>query len=87
VKRSAFAERVLECMEALDALCREFPDPDRRPYGEKALQMEIELPFGGYQGIERVIEKIKTKRWTEYDIARINGMPKPETKSVQQDLK
>jgi len=66
-------------MEALDQLRQEFPDPSRRPYGEKALLAEIEVPFSGYQDIERVIAKIKSRNWTEHDLARMNGLPEPES--------
>jgi hypothetical protein len=65
--------RVVECMDALDQLRREFPDPERRPAGEKSLQMEIELPFMGYQGIERVLKKIRDRSWTEFDLKKIAG--------------
>ena len=77
-RRSMFARRVVDCMGALDQLRTEFPDPDRRPYGEKSLMAEIALPFWGYQGIERVIDKIATRKWTSYDLARIEGRPEPE---------
>jgi len=72
-KRSRYAMRVVECMDALDQLRREFPDPERRPAGEKSLQMEIELPFMGYQGIERVLKKIRDRSWTEFDLKKIAG--------------
>ncbi|MBK7926995.1 MAG: hypothetical protein IPJ98_05690 [Bryobacterales bacterium] len=65
-------------MEALDQLRQEFPNQSRRPYGEKALLAEIELPFIGYTGIERVLAKIQARSWTEYDLARIEGRPEPQ---------
>ena len=77
-KRSRYARRVVDCMDALDQLRSEFPDPSRRPYGEKALVAEIDLPFLGYQGIERVLAKIHDRKWTAYDIARVEGRPEPE---------
>lgn len=77
-RRSRYLRRVSECVEALDELVREFPDPARRPYGEKSLRSEIEFPYFGYESIERIIDKIKRKRWTEYDQARIEGRPEPE---------
>jgi hypothetical protein len=80
-KRSCYARRVVDCMEALDQLRREFPDPSRRPYGEKSLLAEIELPFAGYEGIERVLAKIKARSWTEYDRARIEGRPEPQRRN------
>jgi hypothetical protein len=79
-KRSRYARRVIECIEAMDALRAAFPDPARRPYGEKALLAEIELPFMGYDGIERVLAKITSQNWTEYDKARIEGRPEPPSR-------
>lgn len=78
-RRSRYAKRVAECMDALDQLRREFPDPNRRPYGEKSLVAEIELPFMGYEGIERVIAKVKARAWTEYDLAKIDGKSELES--------
>jgi hypothetical protein len=78
-KRSKYAKRVVECMDALDQLRCEFPDPSRRPYGEKALLAEIELPFLGYNGIERVLRKIRARNWTAHDTARIEGRPEPKS--------
>ena len=72
-KRSRYARRVLECLDALDQLQAEFPDPSRRPYGEKSLRAEIALPFMGYDGIERVLKKIKNRKWTAHDLAQIGG--------------
>jgi hypothetical protein len=69
-KRSRYARRVLECFDALDQLQAEFPDPSRRPFGEKSLRAEIALPFMGYAGIEGVLKKIKNRKWTAYDLAR-----------------
>jgi hypothetical protein len=80
VKRSRYAKRVVECLEALDQLRREFPDPSRRPFGEKSLLMEIEAPFMENHSIERIISKIKEGKWTTYDIARIEGRPEPDRK-------
>ena len=79
IKRSKKANHVVRCINALEKLCRDFPDPARRPYGEKALQAEIELPYMGYEGIERVLQKIEVERWTEYDRARSEGRPEPST--------
>jgi hypothetical protein len=45
--RSRYAEHVMQCIDALDQLRAEFPDPARRPYGEKALMAEIDNPFYG----------------------------------------
>jgi hypothetical protein len=72
-KRSRYARRVLDCISALDQLHAEFPDPARRPYGEKALRAEIALPFMGYEGFERVLKKIRNRNWTQYDIAQVHG--------------
>lgn len=77
-KRSRYARRVLACIEALDQLREEFPDPSRRPYGEKSLMAEIAFPYMGYEGIERVIAKIRTRSWNDYDIARMEGRPEPQ---------
>lgn len=67
-KRSRYAKHVSRCIEALDLLRAEFPDPSTRPYGEKALLSEIESPFMGYQGIERILTKIRGRKWTDYEI-------------------
>jgi hypothetical protein len=71
--RSKHAKRWLECYDALNALVTEFPDPNRRPYGEVSLTAEMKMPFFGFDGIERVITKVKEKAWTSYDLGRINS--------------
>ncbi len=76
-KRSKYGKRVLECIDALDKLRKDFPDADRRPYGEKALLAEIQNPLFGYEGIERVLVKLQSSNWTAYDRARIEGRPQP----------
>ncbi len=40
----------------------EFPDPNRRACGEKRLIAETRVPLWGYDGIERVIEKMNNRR-------------------------
>jgi len=72
-KKSRYIRRVLLCIKALEKLRSEFPDPSRRPYGETSLLSEIETPFYGYSGIERVISKIMNSKWTAHDLARIKG--------------
>ncbi len=76
-KRSRYARHVARCIQALDQLRAEFPNAARRPYGEKALLAEIEMPFMGYEGIERVVKKIAARKWTAYDLAKIDGRPEP----------
>jgi len=71
--RSRYAKRVADCIDALNILWQEFPNPEARPYGEKSLLAEISLPFAGREGIERVIDKIKTRRWTKYDLDLIKN--------------
>jgi len=75
--RSRYVDRVLLCIDALELLQREFPDPAKRPYGETSLLAEMEQPFFGYEGIERVLAKIFSRSWTEFDLARIEGRPEP----------
>jgi hypothetical protein len=69
-KRSRYAKHAAKCIEALDLLRSEFPDPTSRPYGERALLAEIESPFMGYDGIERVLRKIRGRKWTPYELAK-----------------
>lgn len=76
--RSKYARRVVECMGALDQLLTEFPNPERRPYGEQSLLSEIAHPFNGFEGIQRILSKIQERRWTKHDLARIEGRPEPE---------
>src|ERR1017187_2169925 len=73
---------VVRCIDALDELRSAFPDPSRRPYGEKALLAEIENPGMGYSQIDKVLRKLRTKKWTAYDLARIEGLPKPPSSDV-----
>ena len=79
ISRSGYAAVVWECMEALDQLLAEFPDPTRRPYGEKTLRDTIKCPI--LQNPDRIISKIKSRSWTEYDLARIEGRPEPPSKA------
>lgn len=81
-KRSGNAQHVLRCIDALDELRSAFPDPSRRPYGEKALLAEIENPGMGYGQIEKVLRKLRMKKWTAYDLARIEGLPEPPSSDV-----
>jgi hypothetical protein len=81
-KRSGNARHVLRCIDALDELRSAFPDPSRRPYGEKALLAEIENPGMGYRQIDKVLRKLRTKKWTAYDLARIEGLPEPPSSDV-----
>ncbi len=77
-KRSKYARRVTTCVEALNQLCDEFPDPARRPYGGPTLLEEISQPSIGMRtDADRIIEKIKARKWNEYDLARIEGRPEP----------
>jgi len=78
-ERSHYAAVVWNCIEALDQLRAEFPDPSRRPYGEKTLLKTIECPI--LEDPERIIRKIKTRSWTDYDLARIEGRPEPPSKN------
>jgi hypothetical protein len=32
----------------------------------------------GYEGIERLLKKINGRKWTAYDLARIEGRPEPD---------
>jgi hypothetical protein len=65
--RSKIARRYLECREALRKLKRMFPDPNFRPYGDRALEMELESPGYGFEGIERILTKVETEVWTRTD--------------------
>jgi hypothetical protein len=77
-KRSKYARRVATCMAAFSQLCEEFPNPDRRPHGGPTLLGEISDPVVGLRtGTDRIINKIKKRKWTEYDLARIEGRPEP----------
>jgi len=78
--RSRYVRRVWECMVALEQLRAEFPDPARRPYGDKTLLRGIESPLMGGSDVERVTDKIRRRNWTEYDLARIEGRPEPPSK-------
>ena len=69
--RSKYARRWLECVRALKKLKQVFPDPERRPYGDKALDMEIKRPCWGYEGIERILHKIENETWTKMDLLAI----------------
>jgi hypothetical protein len=81
-KRSGNARHVLRCIDALDELRGAFPNPARRPYGEKALLAEIGNPGMGYTEIDKVLRKLKTKKWTAYDLARIEGLPEPPSSGL-----
>jgi len=66
-----------ESVKALDMLRTLFPDPKRRPYGEETLINALTI---GSTDPDRIIEKIRKKAWTEYDLARIEGRPEPSKK-------
>jgi hypothetical protein len=59
---------------------QKFPDPARRPYGDKTLLRGIESPLMGGSDVERITDKIRRRNWTEYDLARIEGRPEPPSK-------
>jgi hypothetical protein len=81
-KRSGYAAEVWNCIQALDQLRAEFPDPSRRPYGEKTLLNAIErLDPSHPENTERILRKIRVRAWTEYDLARIEGRPEPPSKN------
>jgi hypothetical protein len=65
--KSKYARRWLDCVRALEKLKKQFPDPMKRPYGDVALASEIKRPHSGYQGIERILNKIANETWTEID--------------------
>jgi hypothetical protein len=78
---SAYAAEVWNCIQALDQLRAEFPDPSRRPYGEKTLINAIEgIDITHPENTERILHKIRVRGWTEYDLARIEGRPEPPSK-------
>jgi hypothetical protein len=74
-KRSRKACHVLRCIDALDELRSSFPDPSRRPFGERPLLAEIENPGMGYGQIDRLLRNLRTKKRTAYDRPRIEGLP------------
>jgi hypothetical protein len=79
IQGSNYAAGVWNCIQALDQLVSEFPDPNRRPYGEKTLKQVIEGIYS--ENTERILHKIREKDWTEYDLARIEGRPEPVQKN------
>lgn len=64
---SKHVRRYLDCCEALRKLERLFPDLSHRPYGDKALELEIARPCRGFDGIERILTKVSTEAWTRTD--------------------
>lgn len=67
-QRSQYARRWVDCVGALAKLEAMFPDPERRPYGDKALRMSIDDPrYGNYDNIERILMRIDVELWTEVD--------------------
>ena len=76
-RRSKHIRRVAKCMDALDALRSEFPDPSRRPFGEKALIALIACPFGAEYEIDRIITKILSRKWTAQDSETLESRPLP----------
>jgi hypothetical protein len=81
-KHSKYAQKVVKLMAALNQLCEEFPDPERRPYGGKTLLTAISDPVVAVRtDADTIMSKIKKRRWTERDLARIDGRPEPKYKS------
>jgi hypothetical protein len=77
IEKSQYASLEAAASEALDQLIKEFPDENRRPYGEKTLRDVLECPIGSRGDPWRIIDKIKNRTWTEYDLAKIEGRPDP----------
>lgn len=70
--------KLLQAQDAIDSLVSQFPDPERRPAGEYRLREFLESPFVDPNEIERLIAKINSQLWTQYDLARIDGRPEPD---------
>ena len=69
---------LLQTQDAIDSLVSHFPDPEKRPAGEYRLREFLESPFVDPNEIERLIAKINSQQWTQYDLARIDGRPEPD---------
>ena len=67
---------IWRCMTALDQLVAEFPDSQRRPWGDAMLRDAIARGHLGKRG-EAIVEKILARNWDERDRARIEGLPDP----------
>lgn len=76
-QHSLYAMLAWKSMSALDQLLKEFPDPQRRPHGEKVLREFIESTWAAEYDSYRMIEKITKRAWTECDLARIEGREEP----------
>jgi DNA polymerase III epsilon subunit-like protein len=77
IEKSQYAALEVAASEALDQLIKEFPDENRRPFGEKTLRDALECPIGSSGDPWRIIDKIKNRTWTEYDLSKIAGRPDP----------
>ncbi|MBI4478931.1 MAG: hypothetical protein HY651_02810 [Acidobacteria bacterium] len=76
IRESDDAANVWRYMQALDQLRSDFPDPNRRPWGEEMLLNAIERCYLGERG-ERIVQKILDRNWDARDLARIEGRPDP----------
>jgi hypothetical protein len=83
IKGSDYAALEVAATEALEQLRKEFPDENLRPYGEKTLIEALDCPIGMSRSPWQIIEKIKNRAWTQYDLARIEGRPEPPSRNNQ----
>jgi hypothetical protein len=76
-KNSRYATLAWKSIAALDQLLKEFPDPQRRPHGEKVLRAFIESTWTAEYDAYRMAKKITKRAWTECDLARIEDREEP----------
>ena len=79
VQESERAADVWRYMQVLDQLRSDFPDSTHRPWGEEMLLNALAWESLGPRG-ERIVPKIKERRWNARDIATIEGRPWPDSK-------